>query len=66
MSLEINVDVDIDSTKGFNKNNTLTIITCFVLDFDNSDNALKVFDKSLIEDLNEIWRVDDVIDSIKR
>ena len=54
MSLEIDIDVDVDSAKSFNKNNILTIITCFVLDFDNSDNILKVFDESLAKDLNEI------------
>ena len=47
MSLEI--DIDINYTKDFNKNNTLTIITCFVLDFDNSDNILKVFSESVID-----------------
>ena len=60
------MSVDIDFAKGFNKDGSLTTITCFVLDFDNSDNAsiaLKVFD-SLVKDL--IWRVDDVIDSSKR
>ena len=47
MSLEINIDIDIDSTKGFNKNNTLITITCFILDFDNNTSiALKVFDES--------------------
>ena len=54
MSLEINIDVDVDSAKGFNKGDILTIITCFVLDFDNSDNILKVFNESLVKDLNEI------------
>ena len=66
MSLEIDVDIDVDSTKDFNKNNTLIAIMCFVLDFDNSDNILKVFGESLAEDLNEVWWVDGVIDFIKR
>ena len=42
------------------------IITCFVLDFDNSDNALKalkVFNKSLAEDKR---RLDSNFDKISR
>ena len=52
MNLEVDIDAD-NSIKDFNRDNTLTTITCFILDFDNSDNAsiaLKVFDKSLAED----------------
>ena len=54
MNLEI--DIDINSIKDFNKDNTLTTIICFILDFNNSDNtsiALKVFNESLVEDLND-------------
>ena len=46
--MSIDIDIDIDSIKDFNRNSTLTIITCFVIDFDNSDNALKVFSESVI------------------
>ena len=48
----MSIDVDVDSIKDFNSDNTLIIITYYVLDFDNSDNtliALKVFDESLAE-----------------
>ena len=62
MSLEIDIDVD-NSTKDFNRDDTLITITCSILDFDNSDNAsiaMKVFNESLAEGL------DDVVDSSKR
>ena len=48
MSLEINIDVNVDSIKDFDKSDTLIAITCFILDFDNNASiALKVFNKSL-------------------
>ena len=62
MSLEVDIDID-NSAKDFNRDNTLTTITCFILDFDNSDNtsiAIKVFGENLAEDL------DDAVDSSKR
>ena len=43
----MNVDIDIDSIKDFNKSDTLITITCFILDFDNNASiTLKAFDES--------------------